>query len=247
MWEILLIAAAMSHTNTHTHTATTHSSKLDLWCAVELSSIAGVLMILNCSGLFCVLQIKSTMLTPVSTTPDSFVSKGYLQAHGFDPEMIFNSIRNTPIWCDRFEDTMRYRGHALKRTKAFLLTSLPETYMLYRYPGFQYASMLNYHRLDEVPVLADLLAAIRVNGQPLVFNHVILTLYEEDADCIGRHHDKLKDITPGSDIVSISLGASRDFELSKDEQVTHIEQLEDGDVFVLGPEANRMMKHAVLP
>ena len=94
-------------------------------------------------------------------------------------------------------------------------------------------------------MLAAVLAAIRVNG--LAFNHVILTLYEEQTDCIGRHQDKLKDIMPGSDIVSISLGASREFELSRDEVPTHVEQLEDGDVFVLGPQTNRTMKHAVLP
>ena len=132
----------------------------------------------------------------------------------------------------------------MKRTKAFLVTTLPASYPLYRYPSFRYA---NYRSLDAVPGLDAVFAAIRFNGQPVVFYHVILTLYEEQSDCIGRHQDKLRDIKPASDIVNISLGASRKFELSRDEVATHVEQLEDGDVFVLGPQTNRSMKHAVLP
>ena len=187
------------------------------------------------------------MFTAVPTTPDSFVAKGYLQAHGIDTAALYEEVITAPIWCDRRDNTMRYRGHPLKRTKAFLLTTLPASYPLYRYPGFQYASMLNYRSLDAVPGLAAVLAAIGVNRQPLVCDHVILTLYEEQSDCIGRHQDKLRDIMSGSDIVSISLGASREFELSRGEVATHVEQLEDGDVFVLGPQTNRTMKHAVLP
>ena len=187
------------------------------------------------------------MFTAVPTTPDSFVAKGYLQAQGIDTAALYEEVITAPVWCDRRDNVMRYRGHPLKRTKAFLLTTLPTSYTLYRYPSFQYASMLNYRSLDGVPGLAAVLAAIGVNRQPLVCDHVILTLYEEQSDCIGRHQESLRDIMPGSDIVSISLGASREFELSRDQVATHVEQLEDGDVFVLGPQTNRTMKHAVLP
>jgi hypothetical protein len=82
---------------------------------------------------------------------------------------------------------------------------------------------------DAVPGLAAVLPAIRVNG--LVFDHIILTLYEEQTDYIGRHQDKLRDITPGSDIVSISLGASREFELYRNEVPTHV----DGGRLRTGP------------
>ena len=115
------------------------------------------------------------MFTAVPTTADSFVAKSYLQAQGINTAALYEELITAPIWCDRRDNTMRYRGHPLKRTKAFLLTTLSASYPLYRYPGFQYASMLNYRSLDAVPGLAAVLAAIRINGQPLVFNHVILT------------------------------------------------------------------------
>ena len=89
---------------------------------------------------------------------------------------------------------------------------------------------------------------MQVNDEPAAFNHIIGTLYVEEKDEIGAHHDKTKDIRAGSDIISLSLGDAREFVLtSKDGTEQQRVVLEDGDLFVLGPCTNAQLKHAVLP
>jgi alkylated DNA repair dioxygenase AlkB len=87
-----------------------------------------------------------------------------------------------------------------------------------------------------------------INDEPAVFNHIIGTLYVEQKDKIGAHSDKMKDIRADSDIISLSLGAAREFVLtSMDGNEKQRVVLEDGDLFVLGPRTNASLKHAVLP
>jgi 2OG-Fe(II) oxygenase superfamily len=98
-----------------------------------------------------------------------------------------------------------------------------------------------------MPVLKEALQGICIKGKPAVFNHIIGTLYTEQKDEIGAHHDKM-DIRAGSDIISLSLGDVREFVLtSKDGVEQQRVVLEDGDLFVLGPRTNEILKHAVLP
>lgn len=101
-----------------------------------------------------------------------------------------------------------------------------------------------------MPALKQALQGMLINSEPAVFNHVhiIGTLYVEQRDEIGAHHDKMKDIREDSNIISLSLGDAREFVLtSKDGIEQQRVVLEDGDLFVLGPRTNASLKHAVLP
>jgi alkylated DNA repair dioxygenase AlkB len=99
-----------------------------------------------------------------------------------------------------------------------------------------------------MPELKEALQGLNINGKPAVFNHIIGTLYVEQKDEIGAHHDKMLDIKTGSDIISLSLGDAREFVLTSEDGVEQQRVvLEDGDLFVLGPLTNAQLKHAVLP
>lgn len=180
---------------------------------------------------------------------------------------------------DRGAAEMKYRGRALKRSKLFMVASptvtadgKPEVLYQYNYPGFQWASMLHYHALRSFPAverfLRELHAHYTFHGQPLCFNHIIATEYRDGQDNIGWHSDKMQSITPGTPILSLSLGATREFQLrptpppkepsgADSEPVVEpavvpvVEpttcMLSHGDVFVLGPETNRLMEHGVPP
>jgi hypothetical protein len=144
---------------------------------------------------------------------------------------------------------MMMRGNQLKRTKFFLFAHEdPNLFFKYGYTGFQWASLELYKRWGSMPVLKETLQGMEINGTSAVFNHIIGTMYVEQKDEIGAHHDKLTDIRPGSDIISLSLGDAREFVLTSEEGVEQQRVvLEDGDLFVLGPATNATLKHAVLP
>jgi alkylated DNA repair dioxygenase AlkB len=73
-------------------------------------------------------------------------------------------------------------------------------------------------------------------------NHVVLHRYLDGCDHISPHRDKWMDIAPGSAIVSVSVGATRDFRIGNETF-----PVEDGDVVTIPYELNQVMKHAVLP
>ena len=54
------------------------------------------------------------------------------------------------------------------------------------------------------------------------------------------HHDKWMDIAEGSTIVSLSVGAARDFKFHKDTVL-----VEDGDVVMISYDENKKYKHGV--
>ena len=132
---------------------------------------------------------------------------------------------------------MMMRGQNLKRTKFFAFAhDDPNLFLKYSYTGFQWSSLKLYKRWSTVPVLKEALQGMCINDKPTVFNHIIGTLYSDQTDEIGAHHDKMLDIRAGSDIISLSLGDAREFVLTSE---AGIEQqrvvLADGDLFVLGP------------
>ena len=150
------------------------------------------------------------------------------------------NLLQSATWNKRDNPAMMMRGHDLKRTKFFAFA--------YGYTGFQWSSVKLYKRWSSKPELKKALQGMQVNDEPAVFNHIIGTLYVEEKDEIGAHHDKTRDIRAGSDIISLSLGDAREFVLtSKDGAEQQRVVLEDGDLFVLGPCTNAQLKHAVLP
>jgi alkylated DNA repair dioxygenase AlkB len=180
----------------------------------------------------------------VPNTPDSYFCKGYLQQQGTDTTALMQSLLHTAPWNQRADPSMMMRGHQLKRTKFFLFANEdPNLVFKYGYTGFQWASLKLW---DSMPVLKEALQGMEINGKSAVFNHIIGTMYVKQKDEIGAHHDKMTDIRPGSNIISLSLGNAREFVLTSKAGVEQQRVvLEDGDLFVLGPATNANLKHAV--
>jgi alkylated DNA repair dioxygenase AlkB len=105
--------------------------------------------------------------------------------------------------------------------------------------------MQHYRPFQRAPLMHDIIQMLQRDlvycGAPVVFNHVITTLYCDGADEIGLHSDKMKDIRPDTPIVSLSLGEKREFVVGPERFV-----LEPGDIFVLGPRTNAAHKHAIV-
>jgi alkylated DNA repair dioxygenase AlkB len=185
----------------------------------------------------------------VPNTPDSYIHEGYLQEHGTDTAALMYNLLQTAPWNQRDNPAMMMRGHKLKRTKFFaFLHDDPNVFLKYGYTGFLWASLKLYKRWSSMPELKEALQGMQVNDEPAVFNHIIGTLYVEQKDEIGAHHDKVLDIREGSNIISLSLGDARESALTSEDGVEQQRVvLENGDLFVLGPLTNAQLKHAVLP
>jgi alkylated DNA repair dioxygenase AlkB len=185
--------------------------------------------------------------------PDSFYLPGFVQSR--EAERLFAIMRDDAPWIERGSKEMKYRGHDLQRTKFFLSKGkpvidgvYPEALFVYRYPGFQYASMLHYRTFDALPDVLPVLEQL----EPIVqTTQVIGTHYLKGADTIGWHSDKMQDIKPGTFIPIVSFGAARTLELKRveDEDDTDITSvvLEPGSLFAMGPLTNKQSKHRIPP
>lgn len=87
-------------------------------------------------------------------------------------------------------------------------------------------------------------------GQPL--NHALIQFYHDGKDHISEHADKSLDIARGSNIVNLSLGATRVMKLRRKRDATPEERAQKqsvsllhASVFVLGWESNRMWTHEI--
>ena len=72
------------------------------------------------------------------------------------------------------------------------------------------------------------------------FNHVVLHRYVDGTDYISDHRDKYMDIAPDSSIVSLSMGATRDFRVDG-----KTFPVADGDAVVVPYELNTRATHGV--
>lgn len=192
---------------------------------------------------------------------DSAYIKGFLSPNKADD--LFKQSQAWP-WLDREAWFMLYRANVIKRSKLFLVKGdemfgLPEEVPCYRYPGFQYASMLRYATLATIPSLQKLTNVLNMD---LLFkfsdaeelrvpriNHVIGTTYVNGDDEIGFHSDKTKDIAANSLILMLSLGERRELHLRKVGETTPCDVIvmEPGALFILGPRTNVEYQHAIVP
>lgn len=198
---------------------------------------------------------------------DSFVVKRFLQNHYQQDASALELLLDAMApWTDPADPRVQYRGRELARQKFFLVKapadaptdSPPSVLRKYGYPGFQYASMMEYRPIQAVPVVHELVELMQrdltIDGNPVVINHVIGTRYRDASDNIGYHSDKLRDIAPNSYIISLSFGESREIHIGHadpaDPKKTIFEctiVLEPGDLFVLGPRTNAAHRHAIVP
>lgn len=85
------------------------------------------------------------------------------------------------------------------------------------------------------------------------FNHCLVQLYPEGTSHISDHSDKTLDIKRGTYIVNMSLGAVRHMKIKnkiKNESGTRDSvkiKMENGSVFILGWETNKMFYHGINP
>jgi hypothetical protein len=101
---------------------------------------------------------------------------------------------------------MKYRGHQLNRTKAFIVDNTSDRIPVYVYTGFIYESVLHYVTFDQYGgMLLDVKNAVEKFVQHPT-NHVIVTKYHLPDDGIGWHNDKDKTITDNSVIAVLSMG-----------------------------------------
>ena len=197
---------------------------------------------------------------------DSFLVKRFAQNYlNCDTDILYSAIKMSAPWTEPSNPDLKLRGHELARQKFFLNkseglilssdTPLSQFYK-YSYPGFQYGSLLSYRALQTVPLVhyfnASLEEHLLFNGEQVTLNHVIGTMYRGEADNISYHSDSLKDITPDTPIISLSLGETREMHLGrvhpKDRKKTIFEKavvLEPGDMFILGPRTNVLHRHAI--
>lgn len=200
---------------------------------------------------------------------DSFIVPGFIQTtFGLDPTVLYNDLIATAPWTDPSDVNLLYRSHELARQKAFLVVSTADAEPLineeptwlrrYGYPGFQYGSMRSYRDVRTVPGLHNIMEALCqhlvYNDRGVELNHAILTCYRGADDNIGFHSDKMRDITPNTPIISLSLGEMREFHFGQADPkdamqtiTTHKFVLRSGDLFILGPKTNAAYKHAIVP
>jgi hypothetical protein len=88
--------------------------------------------------------------------------------------------------------------------------------------------------------LAACLDALAVTLGTPPFNHAVVHRYLDGNDFISDHHDKYMDIAPESAIVSLSLGATRDFRVAGQTFA-----VADGDAVVIPYALNKRAKHGV--
>ena len=171
-------------------------------------------------------------------------------------------LRTAP-WVDRNLPEMYFRGNVLRRTKFFLVeskerdpTKIPENLRRYRYPGWQWKSMLHYRSINSNADVKELVRKCsKLNyilgddeKKKVVLNHVIGTEYKDGHDDIGWHEDRPVDIEPGGLIVDLSFGATRELHLREKETkiVKIVIPLKSGDLFILGPKTNATMEHSIV-
>lgn len=204
-------------------------------------------------------------LDAVPVGPDSFFLQNFISE---DMELAMErALFASNAWTDPSNPDFMYRGKQLRRQKLFLSRSYdvnpdvnapPSILHKYGYPGFQYGSMKSYRPFEAIPevcAFANMLERdMLFNGEPVLINHIIGTKYRDSEDNIGFHSDKVTDIAPGSPIISLSLGETREFHLGlpdpedpKSTLLTDVFVLHSGDLFVLGPLTNMQYRHAVVP
>lgn len=114
--------------------------------------------------------------------------------------------------------------------------------VLYRMPG-----------CNEMNIPADdwgnLLLKIRdrLRGETGIdYNHCVATLFRDEHDSLGFHHDKLIDLDQSSPIISLSFGETRPIVfVSNDSKETVNIALKHGSMLVFGDKYNRRYYHSI--
>ena len=182
-----------------------------------------------------------TLPSPGEVLNDAFIIPNFLQKFGFDPELIWRTVRECPtlqggdteiprdkkaFWLPGSHTSLHYRGNALNRKKMWFQDADEFCMLKYGYTGWQHGVSYATRNISSLPILKELQDCLndKFDDQlqvPLFrqehhrFNHAIVTSYADHNDYIGMHSDKDRDFETDSFFVCIKLGAARDFAFSE--------------------------------
>lgn len=127
-------------------------------------------------------------------------------------------------------------------------TDLPRLVSWHADPGLGYRySGITHPPADWTAPLLEVRELVRA-ALDVSFNGVLLNLYRNGRDSIGRHADREDDLVPGSPIVGVSLGAPRIIrfrKMGKGRQETHDLELGDGSMLVMVGDCQRTWTHEI--
>lgn len=174
----------------------------------------------------------------------------YCEQAGLDPDVLWASALAAQ-YIPRDDQDALYRGHPLRRSKLYVCDTCAGFWPVYGFPGFQYGAVVNhYQRLHDVQWMQPLFSAVRktvVEGARITANQAIVTLYENGADQIDWHSDKMASIADPSIIFDVSLGGERTLSLrSKDGEWADEIRMKHGSAVAFTTEFNKAAEHAVL-
>lgn len=140
---------------------------------------------------------------------------------------------------------VKARGRFLLRRKiAMVVFNSDGSYPLYHY-RFRFDEVDNFHPLVR-SYMERLQAFCAGSGFPHRLNHAICTFYEDGRAGIGMHSDNPQDITDGSLILDISLGAPRLFCLESVALQRRVEiVLQSGSMIAFDTATNAAWKHGL--
>lgn len=100
---------------------------------------------------------------------------------------------------------------------------------------------------DSSPTVKEIRDKI-INQTGIPYNHAVILLYRDGADCIGFHKDKTLDLSSDYPIASVSLGQERSYVLRDQIHNPTMSQeilLSNGSLLLLGPKTNEHFYHSV--
>jgi nicotinamidase-related amidase/alkylated DNA repair dioxygenase AlkB len=157
-----------------------------------------------------------------------------------NPVDIFESLMKEVIWHD-----MSHAGGTVSRKVGLQAEKSNGIEPIYRFPND-----------IEIPINCFTPTVLRIKNHlsellGYNLNHAKIQLYENGKSFIGPHTDKTLDITIGTDIVNVSFGTTRKFELKHKSKkidgiyMRHSVDLHDNSLFILDWETNKKFTHAV--
>ena len=126
-------------------------------------------------------------------------------------------------------------------------TPLPRLTAWYGDPGFEYT----YSGITMQPLVwTEVLGGIRRRVEGLAdatFNTVLLNLYRDGSDGVAWHADDEEDLGPQPTIASVTLGATRRFQLRRrdDKGIRREVELHHGDVLIMRGTTQDLWVHQV--
>lgn len=110
--------------------------------------------------------------------------------------------------------------------------------------GQDYKFSGKLHKSKPIPVIFNCIIDYFNNLYSRNYNMVLVNWYRDGKDNIGFHADNEKQIKPGTEIITISLGVERDFVI-KNFKTKKIINLKNNSFLTMGGKCQKELKHSV--